>query len=84
MKSTAFLLCGEFFFFSFIEEGKFLALDLGGTNFRVLYIHLGVDHYYKVKSEVFKVPAYIQRGNGTEVIKRRYDQYHFYVFIIYV
>jgi len=51
------------------ERGKFLALDLGGTNFRVLLIELGENNYFHMDSEIFKVPAHIQTGKGTEVIE---------------
>lgn len=54
------------------ERGKFLALDLGGTNFRVLLIELGENSYFHMESEIFKVPAHIQTGKGTEVIKNVY------------
>lgn len=50
------------------ERGKFLALDLGGTNFRVLLIELGENNYFHMDSEIFKVPTHIQTGKGTEVI----------------
>lgn len=46
-----------------------MALDLGGTNFRVLLIELGENNYFHMDSEIFKVPAHIQTGKGTEVIK---------------
>ncbi|XP_050057486.1 hexokinase type 2 isoform X3 [Aphis gossypii] len=49
------------------ERGKFLALDLGGTNFRVLLIELGENNYFHMDSEIFKVPAHIQTGKGTEL-----------------
>ncbi|XP_050420858.1 hexokinase type 2 isoform X2 [Adelges cooleyi] len=49
------------------ERGKFLALDLGGTNFRVLLIELGENNYFHMDSEIFKVPEYIQTGKGTEL-----------------
>ncbi|VVC35408.1 Hypothetical protein CINCED_3A007830 [Cinara cedri] len=49
------------------ERGKFLALDLGGTNFRVLLIELGENSYFHMDSEIFKVPAHIQTGKGTEL-----------------
>lgn len=54
------------------ERGKFLALDLGGTNFRVLLIELGENNYFHMESEIFKVPAHIQTGKGTEVIENIY------------
>ncbi|XP_003242238.1 hexokinase type 2 isoform X1 [Acyrthosiphon pisum] len=49
------------------ERGKFLALDLGGTNFRVLLIELGENNYFHMDSEIFKVPAHIQTGKGSEL-----------------
>jgi len=51
------------------ERGKFLALDLGGTNFRVLLIELGENNQFHMDFETFKVPSQIQTGKGTEVIK---------------
>lgn len=47
------------------EKGKFLALDLGGTNFRVLLIELAGEKDDHVESEIFKVPPHIQTGEGT-------------------
>lgn len=49
------------------ERGKFLALDLGGTNFRVLLIELGENNYFHMDSEIYKVPEHIQTGKGTEL-----------------
>lgn len=46
------------------ERGEFLALDLGGTNFRVLLIELGDGDHFHMDSEIFKVPAIIQTGRG--------------------
>jgi len=46
-----------------------LALDLGGTNFRILLIELGDKNYFHMDFETFKVPSQIQTGKGTEVIK---------------
>lgn len=57
-------------YFFLPERGKFLALDLGGTNFRVLLIELGENSYFHMESEIFKVPAHIQTGKGTEVIAK--------------
>jgi len=48
------------------ESGKFLALDLGGTNFRVLLIELGGGPYQsKMVSKIFAVPHDIMVGSGT-------------------
>ncbi|XP_060845114.1 hexokinase type 2-like [Rhopalosiphum padi] len=49
------------------ERGKFLALDLGGTNFRVLLIELGDKNHFHMDFEIFKVPSQIQTGHGTEL-----------------
>ncbi|OQV26213.1 putative hexokinase HKDC1 [Hypsibius exemplaris] len=45
------------------EEGKFLALDLGGTNFRVLLIDLK-GRSVKMSSKIFNVPQEIMVGTG--------------------
>ncbi|XP_029644605.1 hexokinase-2 isoform X2 [Octopus sinensis] len=48
------------------EVGDFLALDLGGTNFRVLHIKLdGQDT--KMESKIFLIPQKIMSGTGTEL-----------------
>lgn len=47
------------------ETGKFLALDLGGSNFRVLLIELkGKNEDYAFQSKIFAIPQNIQRGSG--------------------
>ncbi|XP_026679503.1 hexokinase type 2-like [Diaphorina citri] len=48
------------------EKGKFLALDLGGTNFRVLIIYLEENHF-KMESKVYSIPQDIMTGSGTQV-----------------
>jgi len=66
------ILCGcrwYLIIFFLLERGKFLALDLGGTNFRVLLIELGDKNHFHMDFETFKVPSQIQTGHGTEVIK---------------
>ncbi|XP_055337617.1 hexokinase-2-like isoform X2 [Paramacrobiotus metropolitanus] len=45
------------------EQGKFLALDLGGTNFRVLLIDLHGKHV-KMSSKIFNVPQEVMTGTG--------------------
>lgn len=62
------LICNTkfYFFFVCIEEGKFLALDLGGTNFRVLLIELSKDHF-EMKSKIFAIPQHIMLGSGEQV-----------------
>lgn len=48
------------------EEGKFLALDLGGTNFRVLLIELHGDEF-KMDNEIFSIPQEIMLGSGEQL-----------------
>ncbi|CAG0916946.1 unnamed protein product, partial [Notodromas monacha] len=43
--------------------GKFLALDLGGTNFRVLLIELGPNKF-SMESKIFAVPQKVMLGSG--------------------
>ncbi|CAF0923065.1 unnamed protein product [Brachionus calyciflorus] len=48
------------------EKGDILALDLGGTNFRVLLINLDSGDI-KVKSKVFLIPQSIMTGSGIQL-----------------
>lgn len=48
------------------EKGKFLALDLGGTNFRVLLIELSGEHF-EMKSKIFAIPQHIMLGSGEQL-----------------
>ncbi|KAI6178373.1 hypothetical protein M3Y98_00493700 [Aphelenchoides besseyi] len=45
------------------EQGHFLALDLGGTNFRVLLIRLE-GNQSEMTSKIFRVPDHIMKGTG--------------------
>lgn len=49
------------------ETGRFLALDLGGTNFRVLLIDIGENKQFKMESKVFAIPKDIMIGTGDEL-----------------
>ncbi|XP_070493694.1 hexokinase type 2-like isoform X2 [Chironomus tepperi] len=49
------------------ERGKFLALDLGGTNFRVLLIHLKGDGDFEMQSKIYAIPQSIMLGSGTQL-----------------
>lgn len=49
------------------ERGQFLALDLGGTNFRVLLIHLKGEDDYEFKSKIYAIHQNIMLGSGTEL-----------------
>lgn len=48
-----------------LEHGRFLALDLGGTNFRVLLIQLGSK--CTMDSRIYAVPQPIMVGHGEGV-----------------
>lgn len=58
--------CNYFVWVCVIEEGKFLALDLGGTNFRVLLIELSKDHF-EMRSKIYAIPQHIMLGSGEQV-----------------
>ncbi|XP_014599221.1 PREDICTED: hexokinase type 2 isoform X2 [Polistes canadensis] len=48
------------------EKGHFLALDLGGTNFRVLLITLdGMS--FDMKSKIYAIPQSLMLGTGTQL-----------------
>lgn len=49
------------------ERGEFLALDLGGTNFRVLLITLEGEKRSTMRSKIYRIPDKIQKGTGIEV-----------------
>ncbi|KAG9508929.1 Hexokinase HKDC1 [Fragariocoptes setiger] len=48
------------------EHGKFLALDLGGTNFRVLLIKLDGRHVH-MDGEIYAIPQEIMLGTGQQL-----------------
>ena len=58
--NIVFLLC-------YTEKGHYLALDLGGTNFRVLLITLE-GHKVMMENEIYPIPENIMIGTGAEVI----------------
>lgn len=49
------------------ERGKFLALDLGGTNFRVLLIHLKGENDFEMTSKIYAIPQLIMLGSGMQL-----------------
>lgn len=49
------------------ERGKFLALDLGGTNFRVLLIHLKEANVFHMQSRIYAIPQHIMLGPGVQL-----------------
>jgi hexokinase len=62
-----FLILTDTFILSFTEKGKFLALDLGGTNFRVLLIHLKGDSEFEMQSKIYAIPQSIMIGSGAQL-----------------
>lgn len=46
------------------EKGKYLALDLGGTNFRVLLVKLLDETHVEVESKIYEIPQNIMTGPG--------------------
>ena len=49
------------------KVGRFLALDLGGTNFRVVLMEIGEHGKFEMDSEIFAVPKTIMEGPGSEL-----------------
>ncbi|KAJ7324256.1 hypothetical protein JRQ81_017276 [Phrynocephalus forsythii] len=51
------------------EKGKFLALDLGGTNFRVLLVKIrsGRSKSVRMYNKIFAIPVEIMQGTGEEL-----------------
>lgn len=55
--------------FWFSEKGDFLALDLGGTNFRVLLVRVrnGMRRGVEMHNKIYSIPLEIMQGTGEEV-----------------
>jgi len=49
------------------EQGKFLSLDLGGTNFRVIFMELTKEKEFMMDSKIFAIPQTVMTGPGTEL-----------------
>jgi len=47
------------------EQGKFLSLDLGGTNFRVIFMELTADKEFMMDSKIYAIQHEIMVGHGT-------------------
>ena len=45
------------------ENGTFVALDLGGTNFRVLLIDIS-DEQIEMDSQIYRIPVECMQGTG--------------------
>ena len=52
-----------------VEHGKYLALDLGGTNFRVLLVKIrsGLSRSVRLYNKIYAIPLEIMQGTGEEV-----------------
>lgn len=57
------------FFFFFVEQGDFLALDLGGSSFRVLLVRLKNEKKQKVDmhQKIYSIDQDTLQGTGEEV-----------------
>ena len=49
------------------ERGKFLSLDLGGTNFRVIVMELTEDSEFIMDNKVYAIPQEIMTGKGCQI-----------------
>lgn len=56
--------------FSRAENGDFLALDLGGTNFRVLLVKIrsGKRRSVEMHNKIYAIPMEVMQGTGEEVL----------------
>lgn len=63
------LLSTFFIFLTTTEHGDFLALDLGGTNFRVLLVKIrsGKKRTVEMHNKIYAIPIEIMQGTGEEV-----------------
>lgn len=46
------------------EQGKFLSLDLGGTNFRVIVMELTPDKEFLMDNKIYAIPQDVMTGTG--------------------
>lgn len=60
----------NFFGFFLTENGDFLALDLGGTNFRVLLVKIrsGKRRSVEMHNKIYAIPIEVMQGTGEEVL----------------
>ncbi|NWS65511.1 HXK3 protein, partial [Crotophaga sulcirostris] len=54
------------------EQGEFLALDLGGTNFRVLLVRVAQDNI-QMASDIYVIPTTITQSTGEELFDHIID-----------
>lgn len=57
------------------EQGEFLALDLGGSNFRVLLVRVMASGKREVEMEdqIYPIPDHLMRGSGSELFEHIAD-----------
>lgn len=63
------VLMGSNLPFHFTEKGDFIALDLGGSNFRILRVKVSHEKKQAVQmeSQIYETPEDIMHGSGTRV-----------------
>jgi len=49
------------------EQGNYLALDLGGSNFRILSVELGINKYFKMNQRTYACSKELMTGSGTKL-----------------
>jgi len=49
------------------ENGNFLALDLGGSNFRVLKLELGENKFFKMDQKIYACSKELMTGSGSKL-----------------
>ncbi|XP_014394567.1 PREDICTED: hexokinase-3 [Myotis brandtii] len=54
------------------ERGDFLALDLGGTNFRVLLVHVATEGV-QITNQVYSIPECVAQGSGQQLFDHIVD-----------
>ena len=70
---TVLFICLYLFLFvclsCYLENGDFLALDLGGTNFRVLLVKIrsGKRRTVEMHNKIYAIPLEVMQGTGEEV-----------------
>uniref|UniRef100_A0A4W4ECA8 Hexokinase-2 n=1 Tax=Electrophorus electricus TaxID=8005 RepID=A0A4W4ECA8_ELEEL len=65
------------------ENGDFLALDLGGTNFRVLLVKIrsGKKRMVEMHNKIYAIPIEVMQGTGEEVSSTRAPDHLFLVWL---
>lgn len=57
----------ECFFYRITEEGDYLSLDLGGTNFRVIWLRIQSGAVVSEAVQYYQVPEDIRLGPGVKL-----------------